>query len=149
MQCLCCEEERRRLSDGDLLRSLLGRGLGERHAKHAVLHDRLDLLGLKPDVSSATRSVVRHKATYLDALGYRDRTGEATEAPLTQNITILVTVGLELGLSGDGQDVVLHVDVDVLLRQARKLEGRGYEVLLLVLVDVNPKCQVSDLIAYS
>ena len=80
----------------------------------------------------------RRKPTYLDTLGDRNRAREAAKPTLPKKISILVGVRLELRLAGDGQDVVMDVDRDVLLVQARELERRGHEVLLLVLVDVNP-----------
>ena len=75
---------------------------------------------------------------YLDALGDGERAREAAKAALAHDIAVLVTVGLVLGLAGDGEQVVVHVDGHVLLVDAGQLEGRGDEVLVFVLVDVNP-----------
>ena len=77
---------------------------------------------------------------HLDALGERDGTREASEPALAHNVALLVPLGGQLTLAGDVQDVVADLDVDVLLVDAGELERRGNEVLLLVLVDVNPEC---------
>ena len=81
------------------------------------------------------------RGAHLDTLRERDRARELAEAALADSPAVLVLVLLELGLARDGERVLVHVDVDVLLRQTRKLEGRSDKVLLLVLVDVNSECR--------
>ena len=74
--------------------------------------------------------------TNLDALGKRDRTREPAKPALPDRVALLVPVRRDGGLARDAEDVVLDVDLDVLLRQAGELERGCYEVLLLVLVQV-------------
>lgn len=124
--------------DGDALRGLRLHLARVRHGEHPVFHRSLDLLGLGNEKSATTCACDSGYRAYLDALGDGERAREAAEAALAHDVAMLVAVRLELGLAGDGEEVVVHVDGHVLLVDAGQLEGRGDEVLVLVLVDVNP-----------
>ena len=49
--------------------------------------------------------------------------------------------GRDGGLARDGEDVVVQVDVDLVFGKTWQLKLSRYEVLLLVLVNVNSGCQ--------
>ena len=129
------------LGDGYLLRSLLSGLARVGNRQDAILHRRLDLLGLKGRGQPINRrggAYGRSNSTHLDALGDRHRAREAAKATLAQEVSVLVAVGLELRLPRDSKEAVVHVNADVLLVYAGELERRGHEVLLLVLVNVDP-----------
>ena len=76
---------------------------------------RLALLGLRDaDLEDAVVELGRHGAR-VDALGERQRAGEAAEGPLDAVVALLALLVLGLALARDGEDVVLELDGDVLL----------------------------------
>ena len=83
--------------------------------------------------------------TNLDALGKRDRTREPAKPALPDRVALLVPVRRDGGLARDAEDVVLDVDLDVLLGEAREFERGRDEVLLGVLMEVHP---VAEAVAY-
>ena len=76
--------------------------------------------------------------TYLDALRKRDGTRELAVAALANGPAILVAAFVELGFTGDGEHVVVDINVDVLLLQPWELEGGRHGVGLGVLMNVHP-----------
>ena len=124
--------------DGDALRGLRLSLARVRHGEHPVFHRSLDLLGLGNDTLVAICATRSKNHAYLHALGDGERAREAAKAALANDVAILVAVRLELGLAGDGEQVVVYVDGHVLLVDAGQLEGRGHEVLVFVLVNVDP-----------
>lgn len=86
---------------------------------------------------------MQEKTTYLNALRERERPRELAEPALADGVALLVALGGKGGLASDGQDVVLDVELDVLLREARELERGRHEVLLLVFVQVHPVAHIS------
>ena len=79
------------------------------------------------------------KATHLDLLWDRDRPRKAAEEAFAQGVSVLVPIRFKLLRlnRGDGKEVIVHVDADVLLVwHAWELERLGDEVpLVLVHVD--------------
>ena len=69
----------------------------------------------------------------------RHRSRELAAPTFLHDIAILLFLFREVGFPGNDKPVVLEIDGNILLRQAGKLEGSGYEVVLRRLVDVNPR----------
>ena len=84
--------------------------------------------------------------THLDTFGDRQRTREPAETAFTDDESFLFTIGLELCLSGDSDVVVVDVDAYVLLVDTGELERRSDQVLVLVLMDINPITRVTHLL---
>ncbi|KAH9950900.1 seryl-tRNA synthetase [Amylocystis lapponica] len=61
---------------------------------------------------------------------------ELAIAALANGITVLIAVIRDFGLGGDGQDVVVHVDVHVLFLEAGELERGSDSICLRVFVQV-------------
>ena len=78
------------------------------------------------------------KEAHLNPLRQRERPGELAVAPLTDGIAVLGALRVDLVLARDGEPIVVHVDLHVLLLEAGQLERRGDSVLSFVLVHVNP-----------
>ena len=78
------------------------------------------------------------EVTYLDTLRKRQRPRELAIPALADGIALLVALAGDGGLARDGQDIVLDVDLDVLLRQPGQLERGRHKVLVLVLMEVQP-----------
>src|SRR3954469_5054368 len=95
--------------DGDLARLAL-LGLGDAHLEPAAVEGGGDGVG-------------------VDALGQRERPAELAEGPLHPVEALLLVLVLGLALAGHGQDVVLELDRDVLLRQAGQVRPQD-EVLV-------------------
>ena len=74
---------------------------------------------------------------YLDTLGNGNGTRELAIPALRDDVAVLSAFLRLLRLSRHGEDVVVHVDVDVLFLQSGKLEGGGHKVLLCVLMQVD------------
>lgn len=94
---------------------------------------------MHPIVKSATVYARGYENNaYFDALWDGERAREATEAAFAHDIAVLVTVRRELGLARDREDVVVDVDAHVLLCDAGQLERRGDDVLVFILMDIDP-----------
>ena len=79
----------------------------------------------------------------LDVFGFRTlrnrhRSRELSSSTFLYDEAVLFFLFREVGFPGNDKPVVLEIDGNILLLQAGKLEGRGYEVVLRRLVDVNP-----------
>lgn len=99
--------------------------------------DALISSGWNPQVSTPrTPHIAEPEDTYLDSLGEWQRPRELAESSLADRVALVVALAGDGRLARDGQDVVPHVDLDVLLGQAGEFERGRYEVLLLVLMQV-------------
>lgn len=83
------------------------------------------------DVEGAERA-------YLDTLRQGDGPRELAVAALANGIAVLIVLGGDLRLTRNGEHVVVHVNVNVLLLQAGKLKGGKYDIVLGVLVHIHP-----------
>src|SRR4051812_44899859 len=95
--------------DGDAPRLAL-LGLGDAYLEHALVEGGCDPVG-------------------VDAVRQRQRAAELAEGALHPVEALLLLLVLGLPLAGDGQDVVLELDRDVLLREAGQV-GAQDEVLV-------------------
>src|SRR5688500_12025971 len=84
--------------------------LGQRHAQHAVLEGRLDLVG-------------------IDREGQADRAGKAAVGPLHHMVVLLLVLVRYLLFTPDRQNVIAQGDLDIVLVNARQL-GEDLQVLV-------------------
>ena len=80
---------------------------------------------------------------YLHPLRERRETRELAEPPLADSIPVLVTIPLNLRLAWDGQNAVVDVVRHVLPVNTGQFESCSHDVLLRVLVQVDPEGQWS------
>lgn len=73
--------------------------------------------------------------TYINAIGKGQSARELPEAPLAHNPSLAFAVLVCLALAGDGQAIVVHLDIGVFFLQARELE-RGHHGVLWALVEI-------------
>ena len=105
-----------------------------------ILHRRLDLLRLTTGSQSISGEMCTEaKSTYLDNLRDRECARETAEATLAREISIPVAFCLRLGLVRNGEKVIENVDRDVVLDHTGEFERRAYDVILLVLADVDSR----------
>src|SRR5439155_21648386 len=67
----------------------------------------------------------------VDALGQRERAGEGAGGPLHAVVALLALLVLGLALTGDREDVVLQLDLDVILAHAGEIGAQDVVVSLL------------------
>src|SRR5690348_6002386 len=76
------------------------------------------LFGLgDPDLEHAAVKVGLH-SVWVDAVGEGERAGKAAERALEPVVALLVVFVLDGALAGDGEHVVLELDVDVVVGEA-------------------------------
>src|SRR3954451_8992005 len=95
--------------DPALLLLRFGR-LGQRHAQHAVLEGRLNLIGIERE-------------------GQADRAGKAAVGPLHHMVVLLLVPVRYLLFTPDRQNVIAQRDLDIVLVNARQL-GEDLQILV-------------------
>ena len=78
----------------------------------------------------------RH-ATYLQPYWQLQGSGELAISALANRISVLLVLCGEFALSRDGQTAIMHVNVDILLPEAWKLEAGCNYILLNIFVQVH------------
>jgi hypothetical protein len=75
---------------------------------------------------------------YLHALRELESSRHFAESPLADRVALFLVVLRDFVFGRDGEAAVVHVDLDILLLDARELERRGYSVGLGVFVEIHP-----------
>jgi len=109
------------LVDGNLLRGLLRCRLRESNVEDSMLHGGLDFVRFDSD---------------RELQG----TGETAVGSLTDGVPFFVTLGARIHFPGDGETVMMNVDIDVFFFQTGEFEGGCYSIRLSVLLNVHPVC---------
>jgi len=134
-----------RLPNRDALGFLAGGGLRISNGQNAVLHRRLDVLGLQTHKKirqtqiplERTRDETKSFAN-LGTIGQPDGPHEPAVLALLDGVPLLALLGRLGGLARNGEVSVLNVDLNVVLGEAGQLERRSHDVLVLVFVQVHP-----------
>ena len=132
-------------SNRDALGFLAGSGLRISDGQNAVLHRRLDVLGLQTHKKPVrTRSYlnglknVRKSVAYLGTIGQPDGPHKPAIFALLDGVSLLMLLGGLGGLARNGEVSILNVDLDVVLGETGQFERCGHKVVVFVFVQVHP-----------